>query len=430
MNSTRSSHKNVCSTGNNAVWHKSVYTGLFAEFALNGPEAADPRIHICSGQVGADSTRRATLAAGGAGLEPISAEQACIGEAIERMQPYRLPDDACVESSFREWPLKERAIDPRQWILFHPQQYAQNGFPFKPFTDQSVCRWICFRHAGSGEPVWVPEEMAYLFRPDSHTIAPAVSTGLSCSQTGAPISALLRGLQEVIERDAVVGGWWGGYPVEEWSAERVFRILETQTPGITEKLTRPNLRYRFYRVNAPFSSHVTMATSEGADVAGQVFSAGSACRQTRAASWHKSLLECIHGRYYVRYMLTQGGEPKLTPPLGDFGAHALYYSRHPERLKKTILHQAIAPTEDKSGDEIDETVSILSERLGPQRPVLFRIMTPPGIASEVREWHVLKVLVPGLQPLHGNDSFAHLGGPLWAPRGLKEWPEIPPHPFP
>ena len=36
-------------------------------------------------------------------------------------------------------------------------------------------------------------------------------------------------------------------------------------------------------------------------------------------------------------------------------------------------------------------------------------------------WHVLRVMVPGLQPLHGNHLLPHLGGPLWAPRGWKEW---------
>jgi hypothetical protein len=72
----------------------------------------------------------------------------------------------------------------------------------------------------------------------------------------------------------------------------------------------------------------------------------------------------------------------------------------------------------------------LVERLGPDRPVLYRNVTPPMIAQEIRDWYVLKVLVPGMQPLHGDDRFPHLGGSLWAPRGLADWPAAPPHPFP
>jgi len=43
---------------------------------------------------------------------------------------------------------------------------------------------------------------------------------------------------------------------------------------------------------------------------------------------------------------------------------------------------------------------------------------------------VLKVVVPGLQPMHGDHLLPFLGGPLWAPRRLADWQTMPPHPFP
>jgi hypothetical protein len=72
----------------------------------------------------------------------------------------------------------------------------------------------------------------------------------------------------------------------------------------------------------------------------------------------------------------------------------------------------------------------LAARLGPDRPVLFRLLTPAGIAADIPGWAVLRVLVPGLQPMHGDHLFPFLGGPLWAPRDPREWAAIPPHPFP
>jgi hypothetical protein len=39
-------------------------------------------------------------------------------------------------------------------------------------------------------------------------------------------------------------------------------------------------------------------------------------------------------------------------------------------------------------------------------------------------------VVPGLQPLHGDHRFPHLGGRLWSPHGLADWAAMPPHPFP
>jgi hypothetical protein len=42
----------------------------------------------------------------------------------------------------------------------------------------------------------------------------------------------------------------------------------------------------------------------------------------------------------------------------------------------------------------------------------------------------MRVLVPGLQPLHGHHGYPFLGGPLWSPRSIGEHDRVPPHPFP
>jgi hypothetical protein len=72
----------------------------------------------------------------------------------------------------------------------------------------------------------------------------------------------------------------------------------------------------------------------------------------------------------------------------------------------------------------------LAERLGPDRPVLFRHLTPPGLLAEGLDWLVVRVLVPGLQPLHGHHGYPFLGGPLWGGRPVADWQQVPPHPFP
>jgi ribosomal protein S12 methylthiotransferase accessory factor YcaO len=226
---------------------------------------------------------------------------------------------------------------------------------------------------------------------------------------------LLRGLQEVIERDALVGAWWGHYALEEHDPERLLAGLP--------RLVRPNLRWRFYRVDTPYSAHVSVVTLAGEDHEGFCFSAGSACRQTRRASWLKAILEAVQGRHYVRYLRRTPLADVLkghTPT--DFAGHALYYSLHPERLRETPLEQA--RTADDEDGRIEEAAA-LRERLGSERPVLFRILTPPGLAAARVGWLVLRVLVPGLQPLHGHHDFPFLGGRLGG-LGCADLP----HPFP
>jgi ribosomal protein S12 methylthiotransferase accessory factor len=406
-------------------WYASRFTGLFSHFGPVPPRPHDPAVTVWAGTVPPWGPRGQELPTGGAGWDALSAEAACAGEAIERLQPYLLPGDRSLHACWRDWPLNEPAIEPSPWVLFHREQYARPDFPFRPFGPDTQCAWVCCRNAFTGEPWWVPEELVYLFaRPGvRHHLCPSVSTGLSCGRPSDPV--LLRGLQEVIERDAVVGAWWGRYPLEEWDAAEVFALLG---PKVRRRVHRPNLGYRFYRVGSPFSAHAAIVTVEGEDREGYCFSAGSACRETRRAAWDKALLEAIHGRYYVRHLKAQRRDTPIEEP-ADFAEHALYYSLRPERLTATVLHRAIAPANDAGADAV-EGLADLVERLGPSRPVLFRLMTPPGIAAEVPEWYVLKVIVPGLQPLHGSHRFPHLGGPLWAPRGLAEWATMPPHPFP
>ena len=79
--------------------------------------------------------------------------------------------------------------------------------------------------------------------------------------------------------------------------------------------------------------------------------------------------------------------------------------------------------------ERPEHLDRLVERLGTGHPVLFRNLTPPAVAEGPGDWYVLRALVPGLQPMHGDHRLPFLGGPLWRPRTAADWASVPPHPF-
>ncbi|MBI3099539.1 MAG: YcaO-like family protein [Planctomycetes bacterium] len=403
------------------------YTGLFVTLGAPPVRAQDPDASLWAGSLAPIGTRGDVIHVGGAGWTPEDARLACLGEAIERFHTSPLAEDRVIEASWETWRGIEPAVPSDRWVLFHAEQYAQPGFPFHPFRRDTVCRWIAFREALTGGAVWVPEEFGFLFpRAEGfHRLGPSISTGLSCGRWGDPV--LLRGLQEVIERDGIIGAWWKRYRLEEWSAESVFEILGEDT---RRRVVRPHMKYRFYRVDSPFSAHVTIITVEGEDREGWLFCAGAACRETREASWRKALLEAVQGWHYVRFLKArkpEAAEAARSP--NDFADHALFYTLFPERLGRTVLRRASPPRSSGPAAE-REGIEVLSRRLGPDRPILFRIVTPPSVATAAPEWYVLKVVVPGLQPLHGHHTMPLLGGPLWAPRGLAEWADMEPHPFP
>jgi ribosomal protein S12 methylthiotransferase accessory factor len=391
------------------------------------PRPHDPEVPIHGGRLAPWGARSEPIGVGGAGWDPASARDAALGEAVERWQPCAMPADRLVAASYDAWPLDEPAVAPGRWVLFATDQYDRPSFPFRPLSTRTVCRWVCCRTAPDGAPWWVPEELVFLFpgAGADHAFGPSTSTGLSSGRSGHPV--LVRGLQEVIERDALMGAWWGRYRLSECDPGRVWGALD---PALRGRLTRPNLRYRFYRIDSPYSAHATIVTTEGEDFEGFCFSAGSACRESRAASWEKSLLEAVQGRHYVRRLKAEARADGRPPVPTSFAEHAVYYSLHPERLPETVLQRA--GSSDDHDDEADgrpEDLPRLIERLGPGHPVLFRNLTPPAVAQGPRDWYVLRVVVPGLQPMHGDHRLPFLGGPLWRLRAAADWSSVPPHPF-
>src|SRR5579871_518985 len=188
------------------AWYESKFTGLFRDFERMAPRPHDPHVSVCAGIAPHwHPYQESDLHVGGCGWSDDAAVNACVGESIERLFAYPTEQDATIESSYNNWPLDEPAIAPESWALFHPQQYSIESFPFEPLTRSTICQWNCFRDVLNGEPRWVPEEFAYLLpRVGSfHRFCPATSTGIAAGTSGQPL--VLRALQEVIERDALVG---------------------------------------------------------------------------------------------------------------------------------------------------------------------------------------------------------------------------------
>ena len=195
-------------------------------------------------------------------------------------------------------------------------------------------------------------------------------------------------------------------------------------------------------------------------------------------------LATVSGRLrYARALkdeLRAGRRPPLPQasagrPPQDFAEHALYYSLYPQALRGTPLDpdgpeaaprrdgltasragqqpDPLTPhrgpdsvrgeqaqgeqntlasgwSQDGAGAEAPEDLAALRARLGPARPVLFCDLTPPELLQRARgRLRVLRVLIPGLQPLHGDDRLPLLGGPLWG-RPVREFAALAPHPYP
>jgi ribosomal protein S12 methylthiotransferase accessory factor len=131
---------------------------------------------------------------------------------LEAMERYggRAPGGrrSVVQANFAE--VGDVALDPRTLGLHESEQYAQPGFPFQPFDDHRVCRWVWGYSFARQEPILVPQGYAYYGAhaadPEDPLFAFEISNG--CALGSCIEEAILYGILEVVERDAFLMTWY------------------------------------------------------------------------------------------------------------------------------------------------------------------------------------------------------------------------------
>lgn len=409
------------------AWYKSRFSGIFESFELLKRRPHDPQVSVAVAHLFPHFAKGRPGTCSGAGATAQEATDSCLAQGIARLGTCPTASDRSIWRTLNgdDFPSGERAISPEKWVFFSNEQYGESGFPYQPLTSATPCHWTRCFEMGTGTPYWVPEELVFpLPRPGTNRVhTPERRTGLIGGFS--PDEVLLRGVQDCLTRDGLIHAWYDSYPMEEWYRQQVKPLID---PALWDKIDRPNLKLRFFRIASPYSSHITLVTMEGADLEGWVFSTGSACRQTRQESWTAALLEAVKKRFEIRKLLQRAritnDFPKGAPR--DWDQHSLYYLVHPQKWIEAIRTKAKPPSTDGNSDAT-ETLDGIRKRLGPEKPILFRILTPHFVAQHFPEMLVARVLIPGLRPLHGDHQYPYLGS---ANRELTSaWSRIAPHPF-
>jgi ribosomal protein S12 methylthiotransferase accessory factor len=128
-----------------------------------------------------------------------------IAEAAER---YSAGDfqEPVVWAAYRD--LDGPALDPQRIPHCSPRELATPGCPLRGLDPDAVMRWVRGTDLAAGVPIWVPAIMAFYGLSD---LAPSerfwyrISTGFAVHPE--PAEALVRGICEVVERDALMVTW-------------------------------------------------------------------------------------------------------------------------------------------------------------------------------------------------------------------------------
>jgi ribosomal protein S12 methylthiotransferase accessory factor len=154
-----------------------------------------------------------TIPGGGKGATLGAAIRGALGETSERLLAvlhYQAvePELRLATSSQLEKEQSGDVLHPERLSLFAPEQHTAGNGRWAPFTRQTPVRWMTGRSLLSGEPVHIPAQLVLLYYervPGEPPIGYPTTGGLGFHADRR--RAVLHGLYEWIERDAINVGW-------------------------------------------------------------------------------------------------------------------------------------------------------------------------------------------------------------------------------
>jgi ribosomal protein S12 methylthiotransferase accessory factor len=148
---------------------------------------------------------RPRVAAAGKGASPDQAIVGAIAEAVERSCGVFRGDEPR-RASLEE--LGEEAITPDELLLYSDRQLAGGEAPAARWRPDRQTEWTAIHSLADGRRRWMPTALAFHgYRPPPGAWGhPADSNG--CAAGRCPEEAVLQGLLELVERDAVALWWY------------------------------------------------------------------------------------------------------------------------------------------------------------------------------------------------------------------------------
>lgn len=345
---------------------------------------------------GAGSDRRADLAWIRAVAEALERYAMCVHE----------PADFLVSTA---QDLGTEALDLDRIPRLSEREYRHPKCPLRPVDKRRRIRWVPAYSLSHRRQLYVPAALTHLYlRPwEAEKFWMPISTGVA-AHTDLH-QALISGICEVIERDAIALTWLGKLPLPRLD-------LDIPLPSAAGALVRSVSRSRVRQVLFDATTDVgvptvyTVQLHDGDPVCAQlvncvtdldpVAAVGKAMRETTAARsafrQAKPIPEDVHDFYHLEHGALYCGRPAALPEF-DFlldGARSTPLSRLPKR------------TPGSTADQLSHLVNLLAAQ---GREVILVDLTTDEL-RDVGLW-VVRAIVPELVPMSAVHAARFLGMP-------------------
>jgi ribosomal protein S12 methylthiotransferase accessory factor len=363
--------------------------------------------HAVASQSAEATTAQIPIPAGTAfSRSPGAARLRAMAEALERygLQMESAKNALC--GTYRE--LHTRALDPQEMVLYTPEQYRTHRFPWCAFDPDARLMWTPATRLVDGKTMLVPTDFVYLSAEMGRLVQ---STSNGAAAHVSHTEAALRGLCELVERDACMITWYARIAPP--------RLDERSLPAYTTNLLNA-LRSSGYRVSLRYLSldidlPVVLCVARCLNRRVPALLLGAACGTDTRRAALKATEEVL--KTYVAYVHLNLA-PYIWDDPGSVEAvlqpwqHLAFYAKaHSEALDLFDRSEAMVTVEELPASD-DTAEADLSRALAVLAKSGLQALAVDYTPSDVRRLGLVsvKVLVPGLQPIHFDERFRRLGG--------------------
>lgn len=363
------------------------------------PETVEPTLADIGGVtnmgVPANSDDPWSAATGGIGWEREAAKTAAVGEALERYAAlaFSLPERRRSELAAPD------RLDADAFSLFSEEQRARPDFPHRALYQDDIAYTNVFS-LETNQETWVPAALIGFGRADGGV---ATSTGLAAGPT--PYIALLRAVQELVERDALAVTWLHGIPGRRVDLPARYGDAVTKLGGEAICVD----------ASPAYSPHPVALVAGHLPLRGTPRVAlGAACRETWDQAAEKAFLEWVQGISFAGFHLELHPcpAPREASELRTFDEHAVYYTLHPDEWNEVPLLRGERVERSDVERPPGRTVDVLARMTDGLARKGVRVFYREITTADLAEIGVcaVRAVSPELTPLACDERWRFLGG--------------------